>query len=106
MFDGWLDKISNFFVDLVKDALDALFTLLMDFMLWCLEAVLEAIKVLLYLIPEPCCVSVNWIGNALANLPPYALYVISMLPIEQAFVLIACGVSFYMLRKLVTLGQW
>ncbi len=103
---NWLQKISDFFVDLITDALNALFKLLIDFGLWILDGFLEAVAFLLGLIPAPCCIPVNGLENLINQLPPYALYVISRADISGAFNIIACGVAFYLLRKLFTLGQW
>jgi hypothetical protein len=103
---GWLDKISNFFVDLFKDLLEGLVNLIRDICLWVLDGILTAIYHLLSLIPAPCCVPVDGLQNLVDNLPPFALYVVSRSDISAAFDILACGVAFYLLRKLFTLGQW
>lgn len=102
----WLSKISKFFVDLVKDLLTAIVELLKDVLLWVLEGLLEAVRILFYLIPEPSFLTPNWMGDLLSPLPPFALFVISQIPFQTAFGIIAAGVTFYLARKLLTLGQW
>lgn len=104
--DGWLEKISKFFKDLFAEAFEGLFDLLKDILLWLVENVLTGVGDLLELIPDPCCVPVNWVGDLIAKMPPFAIYVVSQIDFKSALTIIGCGVAFRLLRKLVTLFQW
>lgn len=103
---NWLQKITNFFVELVTKALAAILQLIFDVLFWLLDGILSAISALLHLIPAPCCVDTGALTNILSGMPNFAAYVIHHLDISGAFQIIACGVTFYLLRKLFTLGQW
>ncbi|MGY1488699.1 hypothetical protein ACW4YW_04725 [Methylobacillus pratensis] len=104
--DNWLQKISKFFKDLFGEAFTALFDLLKDILLWLFDNVLTGVGDLLELIPDPCCVPVNWVGDLIGRLPPFAIYVVSQIDFKSALAIIACGVAFRLARKLFTLFQW
>jgi hypothetical protein len=104
--DGWFEKLTQWFVDLVK----AFFASLMDFVhdafIWVFDSLLSAIATLIASIPAPDFLASNPIGSMLAGMPPLALYVISKLNLHAFFAIILAGVLFRLGRKILTLGQW
>jgi len=104
--DQWLKKISDFFIDLAKEALLAIFHLIKDLAFWILEGILNAIATLLELLPVPDFLTGTDLGQILSPLPSFALYLIGHIHLDQALAVIGTGVAFNLLRKLFTLGQW
>ena len=104
--DQWLKKISDFFIDLAKEALLAVLDVIKDVFFWCLEGVLHAVASLLEALPVPDFLANTNFGQILSPLPSFALYVVSQLHLDQAMAIIGAGVAFNLLRKLFTLGQW
>lgn len=105
--DGWLSAITDWLVKLVKSIFLAVVEFVGDMVVKVLDLVLGAISALIAAIPVPAFLSSGLnVGGLLSGLPPYALYVIGNLRIAEAFGILAAGVSFYLVRKLVTLGQW
>lgn len=104
--DGWLEKISNFFKDLVIGTLLAILEVLKDILLWFVEGFLDGIAYVLGLIPAPTFLPGNWLGELIGQLPSFALYVVSNINFGTALLIIGAGFTFRMLRKVVTLFQW
>jgi hypothetical protein len=104
--DNWLQKLTDWFQDLLKKIFDAVLDFFHDIFIWCVELVLGAISSLVSSIPVPDFLTNNSMGDLINQLPSFALYVASAMAIPQAFLIILSGVSFRLLRKLLTLGQW
>lgn len=106
--DNWLQKITDWFLELAKAVLDVLYQLISDTVLLLLDIILVALSGLLALIPAPCCVAANSIGNVLSSmsLPPFAYYVVSNINFQAAFAVLLCGFLFLLARKGLTLFQW
>ena len=104
--DQWLKKISDFFIDLAKEGLLAVLDVIKDVFFWGLELVLNGIASLLEALPVPDFIANTNFGQILAPLPPFALYIVNQLHLDQAMAIIGAGVAFNLLRKLFTLGQW
>lgn len=105
--DGWLAAITDWLVKLVKSVFLAVVDFIGDMLVKVLDLVFGAVGGLIAAIPVPSFLTSGLNGGGLlTGLPPYALYVIGNLRIGEAFAIIGAGVSFYLVRKLVTLGQW
>ncbi|MBL8506679.1 MAG: hypothetical protein JNJ51_10010 [Methylobacillus glycogenes] len=104
--DGWLEKISNFFKDLVIGTLLAILEVLKDILLWFVEGFLDGVAYVLSLIPAPTFLPGNWLGELIGQLPSFALYVVSNINFGTALLIIGAGFGFRMLRKVFTLFQW
>jgi hypothetical protein len=103
----WLSSITTWLVQLVKSIFITLVDFLHDVFIWMLDSVLTVLGALIASIPAPAFLSSGLnIGGLLSGLPPFALYVVGQIRIGEAMAIIAAGVSFYLLRKLFTLGQW
>lgn len=105
--DGWLAAITDWLIKLVKSIFLAVVDFIVDMVVKVLDLVFGAIAGLIAAIPVPAFLASGLnVGSLLGGLPPYALYVIGNIRIVEAFSIIAAGVGFYLVRKLVTLGQW
>ena len=105
--DQWLASITTWLVELTKEVFISLWTFIQDGFIWALSRVLGVIGTWIATITVPSFLSSGLnIGSLLSGLPPYALYVAGQTRIGEAMALIGAGVSFYLLRKLLTLGQW
>lgn len=104
--DKWLEKITEWIVELVKNFLETLKEIVGDAVVWVLDLVLGPLGDLIASIPAPSFFSTVSFSSLLSGLPPYALYVIGQAQLPEAMAIIAAGVSFHLLRKLFTLGQW
>lgn len=103
----WLSSITAFFVNLVKDGFLALVDFVKDAVVFVLDAVLGALSAAIAAIPAPAFLSQGLdAGGLIAGLPAFALYVAGQTRIGEAMAIISAGVAFYLVRKIVTLGQW
>lgn len=104
---NWLSLITNWFFSLFQKAFSALTNFIHDFSLWVVFQVTDAIASAIVAIPMP-----QFLLNGLditalyTGMPGMVLYVMSQMHISAAFSIISAGISFRLLRKLFTLGQW
>ena len=105
--DQWLAKITEWIINLVKAVLKFIPDLIGDIFVKILDWILLPIGDLIASIPAPSFMSAGGGLSALLNgFPPFAQYMIYRCNIGEALVVIGAGVSFRLLRKLFTLGQW
>lgn len=104
--DGWLTKITKWFLDTIKDLWTDLYDFLNDFWIDIAEAVLTAIASLIESIQPPDFLLSYSISSILSSLPSDLLYFIGQLDLPSAFAVIASGVAFRISRKFLTLFQW
>mgnify|MGYP000552833685 CR=1 FL=1 len=102
----WLNKISNFFVQLVKDIFNAILDFLKDVVIFFIDFFLKPIFELVAAIPIPSALDGITLGNLISNFPPSVLYVASQMQLDVAFGMLSAAVLFRLTRKLFTLGQW
>lgn len=71
------------------------------------DSVLKAMLTIIQALPNPCfIIESDWLAGLLSPLPSFSLFVIGKMHIPEAFGVLLCGFTFYLLRKAVTLGQW
>ena len=102
---SWL---SNAYGDLIawfKAILQAIFDFFRDIGILVLELFLEGLSLLITSIPVPEFLS-NGLGSYLNNVDPAILYFLGKSGLTESFALLAAGLTFRLLRKLFTLGQW
>lgn len=104
--DQWLTTISTWFVKLVKAIFGVIGNLIGDAVVWVLDAVLGPIGDLIVGLGTPSFMQSYSFGSLLGGLPPFALYIINQCNLGPALAVIGAAVSFNLLRKLFTLGQW
>lgn len=104
--DGWLTKITKWFLDTIKDIWADFFDFLNDFWIDIAEAILNAIASLIEAIQPPEFLLSNSISSILSLLPSDLLYFVGELNLPAAFAVIASGVAFRIARKFMTLFQW
>lgn len=103
----WLSQITSWLVDLVREVFIAGWTFIQDGFIWALSRVLGTVGGWIAGISPPAFLTNGLnVGDLVAGLPPFALYVCGQTRIGEAMAIIGAGVSFYLVRKLVTLGQW
>lgn len=103
---GWLDDITDWLAQLVRDVWDAFVTLLKDFLVWIVETVLNVVAWIIELIPVPDFLSGVSIASMLGSAGPSVAWAVSTFRIGECIALIAAAYAFRLLRKLLTLGQW
>lgn len=103
----WLANITGWLLDLVKAGFLAVVDLFKDLVVTLLDLVLGGIASLVGAIPAPAFLSSGLnAGGLLSGFPPFALYVAGQTRIGEALAILSAGVAFYLVRKVVTLGQW
>jgi len=104
--DGWLTTITDWIIGLVKAIIGFIADLVADVVVWVLDLILGPIGDLIGSIGAPSFMQSYNFGSLLSGLPPFAQYIISQANLGAALAVIGAGVSFNLLRKLFTLGQW
>ena len=103
-----IDWIKQAWADLIG-WFKALFSALMDFLIdlpvTILEMFLDAILFLLNAIPVPAFIE-GGLDSFMSAIGSDVLYFISMSGFDDAMALLGAGITFRLLRKLFTLGQW
>jgi len=100
-FSEFWNNIFNFFIDVFTDIEE----LLTDIPLFILEAFLNGVYEVFNTIPVPELFS-NGLAPLLSNLPPSIAYILVSTGFNEALSLLGVGITFRLLRKLFTLGQW
>lgn len=103
---GWLDDITNWLSQLVRDVWEAFVTFVRDVVLHAIDIVLEGFSLLIEAIPVPGFLEGVSLGQYLGQLPGGVQWMLSTFRLPECFAILAAGVAFRLLRKLVTLGQW
>lgn len=105
--DNWLTDITNWLLSLVVSIFSALIDFIHDAALWVFDGILQAFAGVLAAIPVPSFLSdgIN-LSSYFAGFGPYPLYLLSRLGIANCVAVLMAGISFRLLRKLFTLGQW
>lgn len=97
----------DWIIGLVSNVFSSLFTLLSDAFLWLLKGFFQFISSALSAIPVPSFLDSGLsVGSLFGSFPPFALFLIAQMDFGQCFSILAAGISFYLLRKVITLGQW
>jgi len=97
---AWSD-LTQWFIALFN-AITDFFT---DLLVLQLEAFLDGILFLINAIPVPDFLS-NGIDALVSAIPPEIHYFLDVSGFDNALALLGAGISFRLLRKLFTLGQW
>jgi hypothetical protein len=97
---AWAD-LTQWFIAIFNAVVD-FFT---DLPVLLLESFLDAILYLIQSIPVPDFLS-NGMSAFMAGIPSDIFYFLSMSGFDNALAVLGAGVSFRLLRKLFTLGQW
>lgn len=103
----WLANLTTWIVELVKSVFLTLVDFVKDAVVWVLDAILGALSAAIAAIPAPAFLTQGLnVGTLINGLPPFALYIAGQTRIAEALAIISAGVAFYLVRKIVTLGQW
>ena len=101
----WLADTWDGFIDWIYDILRIIFTFIRDLFLDIFELILDGVVYLFQSIEPPQFLT-NGLGDLFNSLHPDILYFLSMSGLDSGLAIYGAGVSFRMLRKLFTLGQW
>jgi len=104
--DKWLTNLSTWLVELVKSIFNTIASLIGDVIVWLLDAILGPIGDLIVSLGTPSFMQSYSFGGLLSGFPPFAQFIIYQCNIGPALAVIGAGVSFNLLRKVFTLGQW
>lgn len=93
-FVTWLGEVFTALMDFIKDVFLVVFELVLDGVVFVFNTITP---------PE---FLANGLGGLFSSLHPDILYFMSVSGIDQGLAIYGAGVSFHLLRKLFTLGQW
>jgi hypothetical protein len=101
----WIKEAWNDLIEWFKAILQAIFDYFSDLFILVLDGFLGAVSSLIASVPVPDFLS-NGLGSYLNGIDSGVLYFLSQSGITPAFAILGAGVTFRLLRKLFTLGQW
>jgi hypothetical protein len=105
--DNWLQTLSTWLIKLVKSIFTTIADLIGDLLVKVLDWILIPVGDLIAAIPAPSFLEQGGgLGGLLSGLPAFAQFIVGQCQIGPALAVIGAGVSFRLLRKLFTLGQW
>jgi len=103
----WFNDLTTWLVQLVQSFFSALGDFLHDLILWPVIQIFAAIAAAFNALPLPSFMTGGvTFGGLFSGLPTYALFFIGQMHFDQAFAIVGAGVTFRLIRKAVTLGQW
>lgn len=101
-----LDNILAWLVGLVQSVFGAFFDSVKDVFVFFLDQIFNAIVSLFSLLSVPSFMAAGQLNTLFSALPPTVVWLLSQTGVFEGFGIIGAGVSFLLLRKIVTLGQW
>lgn len=101
----WLKELTDWIARQLTALWDAFVEFIGDTLLALVELVLETFARLVEALPVPGFLEVG-LGQVFGNLSPAILYYVGVFRIGEGLLVLAGGVAFRLLRKLLTLGQW
>ena len=101
----WIKSAYNDLIDWFKAGLQAIMDFFLDIGIVVLDLFLDAIVSIFNSISVPEFMT-NGLGYYLNGIDPGVLYFLSQSGLAESFALLGAGISFRLLRKLFTLGQW
>lgn len=104
MFE-WIRNAYNGLIGWLRGLWDAFVAFLTDLPVVILDGALSAIAALIEAIPVPAFLQ-SGLGAYLSGIDPAVLYFLSRSGLTEGFALLGAGLTFRLLRKLFTLGQW
>lgn len=106
LYAGWLDDLTNWFKDQFKALWDAFVAFMGDLIVQAIESVCDFFATAIESIPVPDFITQYSLDSLLGQAGPTIGWLVSTFKIGQCLTIIAAGVTFRLLRKLFTLGQW
>lgn len=100
-FNGLYNNLIEWFVTIFQDFGE----FMQDLFVWCLDTFLTGISALITAIPVPEFLT-NGLSYYLTFIDPSILYFLERSGFAEGLALLGAGVTFRLLRKLITLGQW
>jgi|LSQX01.2.fsa_nt_gb hypothetical protein len=95
-----------FTIDFWKSLWDDFIEWMLDFPIWLLSVVLDAIATVIEAINPPSFMSGGGLSGALGPTAQYIGSFLAQSGFAEAFGILGIGLAFRLTRKLVTLGQW
>lgn len=102
----WLQAFTAWLYGLFKDVFTALWDFVKDAILWAFDGLLTGILAVVTAIPVPSFLSGYSLATLFSVFPPEVLFFVGKLRMGESLALLGAGVSFRLLRKLTTVGQW
>lgn len=103
---GWLERLTNWFKEMLSALWEAFTTFMGDLLLSGLELVLDAFATAVEWIGVPDFMQEYSVGGALGHLPGGLQWMLVQFKIPEGLAVIALAWVFRLVRKLLTLGQW
>ncbi len=101
----WFKETWESFVDWLYEIVQVIFEFLQDVFLFVFERIMDGVVFIFNTITPPDFLSAG-IGTLFNALHPDIVYFLSMSGLDSGLAIYGAGVSFRLLRKLFTLGQW
>ena len=103
---GWLTDLTGWLLQLLQKFWAAIETFFGDLIVTLLESVLQLIVLAFESLPVPDFLTQNSIGSLLSNAGPTVGWFVEVFKIPECMGILATGIVFRLLRKLLTVGQW
>jgi hypothetical protein len=103
---GWLDDLTGWLAQLLKDLFHAGEDLLKDLLIKLIENTLAAWLYVLDSIPVPDFIAQYSLGTLLGAAGPQIGWIMGTFRIGEGLLLLGAGFAFRLTRKALTLGQW
>lgn len=106
MHVGWLSDLTQWLWQLVNAIWQAFVDFVDDLFVTVLEKSLAVVVYVLNLISVPDFMRDHSIGSLLGEAGDTILWLVHILRIDESLMVIGIGMSFYVMRRILTLGIW
>lgn len=102
----WLTSITTWLLAILVNVWNSTIAFVSDFWVDIADSILSSIASVVVAIPTPSFLNDYSLSSIFSTIPSDILYFVSFLNLPEAFSLVGAGLSFRLLRKVVTLFQW
>jgi len=102
----WLQHLTDWIAQQIHHVWDSVVALLHDLIIWVMQGVCDLFASLVEAIGVPDFMTQYSLGALLGQLPSGVQWMLVEFRIPEGLALLAAGVAFNLVRKLLTLGQW
>jgi len=104
---NFIAKINDFILLIIKTIFGLIKDVVSDALVWILDPIFGWLGDRIASIPAPSFFNSGVsVSSLLSGFPPFAQFVIGQMGLPEAFLIVGAGVTFRLVRKLFTLGQW
>ena len=106
VYAGWLDDITNFIRKQVERLWDAVVKFFQDLVIYAIEKMLDLVAMAFEQLPVPEFMQDYSIGMLLGNAGSTVGWFVQTFKIGECLAVISLGITFRIMRKILTLGKW